>query len=346
MSKRPCAPTWRSLASWRKAMRTSSLCGRLLDAIGGSLGWDFGAWWEVAPDGSKLLCIETWRSSSLRDRAFELLSRQTVFGLGEGLPGRVCATGEPSWIVDVAEDLNFPRARGAAGAGLHSAFAFPVQSAGGGLGAIEMFAAQIRVPDEELLQTMASLGSQLGQLIERRRAEAAVRESNERRRAILEAALDAVITIDEHGRVVEFNPAAERTFGYARAETVGQDMADLIVPPSLRARHRAAFQRLVRTGEPRVIDQRLELIGMQADRSEFPVELTITRIDLPGPPMFTGLVHIWARRTGSTQPLTNVANGLPSALSSRCWSRRYSPSRSSSWSSCHRRTRGGRSPLL
>jgi PAS domain S-box-containing protein len=268
-----------------------SLYPRLLAAIGESLGWDFSAWWEAPVGDSTLRCIETWRSAALHDDDFERLSRRTVFARGEGLPGRVWATGEPAWIVDLAEDPNFPRASGAELAGLRSGFAFPVQSSRSALGAIELFAGAVREPDSELLQTMASLGSQLGQLIERRRAEHAVRESNERRRAILEAALDAVITIDEHGRVVEFNPAAERTFGYTRAEAIGRDMAELIVPPSLRARHRSAFDRLLRTGAPRMVDQRLELTGMRADRSEFPVELTITRIDLPGPPVFTGYMR-------------------------------------------------------
>src|SRR5437763_222685 len=84
------------------------------------------------------------------------------------------------------------------------------------LGAIEMFVGRGQEPDDELLDTMASLGSQLGQLIERRRGEREVHESNERRRAMLEAALDCIITIDDRGRVVEFNQAAERTFGYTR----------------------------------------------------------------------------------------------------------------------------------
>src|SRR5439155_8565260 len=139
-----------------------------------------------------------------------------------------------------------------------SGFAFPVQSARGALGVIEMFASHVHEPDQALLQTMTSLGSQLGQLIERRRGELEVRESNERRRAILDSALDCVITIDHRGRVVEFNPAAERTFGYSSEEAIGREMAELIIPPSLRARHRAGFSRLLATGQARIVDQRLE----------------------------------------------------------------------------------------
>jgi PAS domain S-box-containing protein len=268
-----------------------SLYQRLLAVIGESLEWDFGAWWELSDQGDTLRCVETWRSTSFQDDGFASLTKRTELARGVGLPGRVWATGEPAWIVEVAEDPNFPRAGGAALAGLSSALAFPVRSARGAVGAIEMFSNRVHEPDNELLETMASLGSQLGQLIERRRVEREVRESNERRRAILEAALDCVITIDGRGRVLEFNPAAERTFGYRSEEAIGREMAELIVPPALRARHRDGFCRLLATGESRLLDRRLELTGMRADGSEFPVELTITRIDLPGPQMFTGYLR-------------------------------------------------------
>ena len=199
-----------------------SLHPELLAAIGDSLGWDFGAWWEPSDDGAALRCIDTWRSTSLHDSDFEILTKQTQLAPGIGLPGRVWTTQQPAWIVDVGSDPNFPRGPGASLAGLRSGFAFPVQSARGALGVIEMFASHVHEPDQALLQTMTSLGSQLGQLIERRRGELEVRESNERRRAILDAALDCVITIDHHGRVVEFNPAAEITFGYPRTRSAGR----------------------------------------------------------------------------------------------------------------------------
>lgn len=284
-----------------------SLYPRLLAAIVGSLGWDFGAWWEHSDRDETLRCIETWQSGSLRDDDFGSLTSRTKFERGVDLPGRVWATGEPAWIADLSKDPNFPRAAGATHAGLRSGFAFPVRLAGDGLGAIEMFASSLHEPDPELIETMASLGSQLGQLIARRRAEREVRESDERRRAILEAALDCVITIDEQGHVLEFNPAAERTFGYPRAEVIGRDLAELIIPPALRARHREGLSRLVATGEPRALDRRLELTGMRADGSEFPVELTITRIRLPGPAKFTGYLRDITERRRDTELLRSRA---------------------------------------
>jgi PAS domain S-box-containing protein len=84
---------------------------------------------------------------------------------------------------------------------------------------------------------------------------------------------------DASGRVVEFNPAAERTFGYTREEAIGRTLAELIVPPSLRERHSRAFARFVESREQRLFGRRLELTGMRADGSEFPVELALSQVE-------------------------------------------------------------------
>ena len=97
--------------------------------------------------------------------------------------------------------------------------------------------------------------------------------------AYLEAAIDCVIVADASGRIVEFNPAAERTFGYSRQEALGRTMAELIVPPSLRERHAAAFARFVKTREGSMLGRRVELTGMRADGSEFPVELALSQVE-------------------------------------------------------------------
>jgi PAS domain S-box-containing protein len=104
-------------------------------------------------------------------------------------------------------------------------------------------------------------------------------ERGEGLRAYFEAALDCVIVADASGRVVEFNPAAERTFGYSRDEALGRTLAELIVPPSLRELHSNAFARFVEMREKRLFGQRLELTGMRANGSEFPVELALSCVE-------------------------------------------------------------------
>ena len=128
-------------------------------------------------------------------------------------------------------------------------------------------------------------------ITQRKQAEEANRLSEERMRAVLESALDCVITMDHEGRVVEFNPAAERTFNYQRKEVIGELLADLIIPPSLRKRHNRGLKHYFATGEAPVVGKRIKLTAMKRDGSEFPVELAITRIGSHEPPMFTGFIR-------------------------------------------------------
>jgi PAS domain S-box-containing protein len=122
-----------------------------------------------------------------------------------------------------------------------------------------------------------------------RAAEAAASES--RHRAVLEAALDAVVSIDQRGRVTYVNSAFERIFGYRPVEVIGLELAELIVPPALREAHRQGFARHLATGERGILDQRLELTAMGADGLEFPAEVTVTRTGLPTEPVFTGYIR-------------------------------------------------------
>src|SRR5436305_14930653 len=103
--------------------------------------------------------------------------------------------------------------------------------------------------------------------------------------SILEAALDAIISIDHEGRVVEFNPAAEQIFGCSRAEVLGQPLAERIIPPSMRERHYRGLAHYLATGEGPALGRRLELTALRADGTEFPVELAITRLSRKGPPV-------------------------------------------------------------
>jgi hypothetical protein len=143
-----------------------------------------------------------------------------------------------------------------------------------------------------------------------RQAEQALRDSEARKSAILESALDCVITIDHEGRIIDFNPAAESTFGYERGAVAGKPMAELIIPPSLRARHREAFARYLATGESAIIGGRIELTGMRAGGGEFPVELSITRSDLSGRPFFTAYLRDITERKRAEEERARLAQGL------------------------------------
>ena len=133
-----------------------------------------------------------------------------------------------------------------------------------------------------LTAQVAALNAQLG---------AATNLAGDLKRAILEAALDSVITIDADSRVVEWNGAAERTFGWPRADAVGRDVGELIIPPEYREAHRRGMAHYFATGEGPVLRQRVELEAVRADGSRFPIELAISPLPIGGEPHFTAYVR-------------------------------------------------------
>ena len=154
----------------------------ILRTIGEGLQWECGALWDVDADHEVLRCAEFWHEDTKDFAEFEAICRQFTFAPGIGLPGRIWNSGEPAWIRDVATETNFPRAPVAVKQNLHGAFGFPIQMGGRVVGVMEFFSLQILQPDIELLAMTETLGSEIGQFIERKRAEEELSQSKERLR--------------------------------------------------------------------------------------------------------------------------------------------------------------------
>ena len=128
---------------------------------------------------------------------------------------------------------------------------------------------------------------------------AVLRENEVRTGAIVETALDCIVGIDAESRITEFNPAAERTFGHARADVLGLPLPDLLIPAALREAHLQGLAHYLATGEGPVLGQRIEVPALHADGRELLVELAITRIPITGPPQFTAYLRdITERKRG------------------------------------------------
>ncbi len=126
---------------------------------------------------------------------------------------------------------------------------------------------------------------------ENRRAQDALRATESRKSAILNGSLDAIITMDHEGNVLDFNPAAERTFGYTQETAIGRQLAELIIPARLRERHRQGLKHYLATGVGPVLNKRVEMPAQRFDGGEFPIELSISRIQGIEPPMFTATLR-------------------------------------------------------
>jgi PAS domain S-box-containing protein len=152
---------------------------RILRTVCEMLGWEVGDFWAPNPGGGVLRCLEVWGSSARKFTKFKAASRKLGLARGIGLPGRIWSDLKPAWISDVTRDNNAPRASIATAEGLHGGFAFPISFGKNFVGVMEFFSLEIREPDEDLLKMFSSIGSQIGQFVQRKRAEEALQKSKE-----------------------------------------------------------------------------------------------------------------------------------------------------------------------
>jgi PAS domain S-box-containing protein len=289
----------------------------VLQVIAEGLGWDLGVLWLADAPAQVLRCLEVWQAPSVQTTEFIETSRKQCFEPGVGLPGRVWRTGQPAWVTDVAADKNFPRCPSAQAEGLHGAFAYPIAVGRDVLGVIEFFSRAVREPDADLLEMMSTVGGQIGQFLRRKEAEAGLRRSEARKAAMLAAALDAIITIDHEERILEFNPAAERIFGYPRASVLGRRLSELIIPPAYRAEHRRGMRHYLASGEGPVLGRRVEMPALRAGGSEFPAEISIVPTVLDGRPIFTGYVRDITERKRAEQDILQFNRALEQRVADR-----------------------------
>ncbi len=149
-----------------------------------------------------------------------------------------------------------------------------------------------------------------------RLGEKALRDSENKLRGMINGALDAIVTIDHRGNIVEFNPAAEHIFGHNRTHVMGRRLAEVIIPPNMRDAHLMGHQHYIDTGEKKIFDKRIELTAMRSDGTQFPVELTLTSLQDSGLPLVTGFIRDITEKKRAEQDIHSLAffdalTGLP-----------------------------------
>jgi PAS domain S-box-containing protein len=238
-----------------EAATTEDAVQRILEAVCRRLGWEHGALWKVDAPAGVVRSAETWHLPSAKVTAFDTVSKRITFQKGQGLPGRVWASGKPHWIPDVQVDSDFPRAPQAAKEGLHAGVSFPIVVGGEVLGLMEFFSREIRQPEEDLLRSLAVIGNQVGQFLQRRRAEQEQQASEERYRILFEDAPIAYHEIDRHGIVRRVNRAECALLGREPAEMLGKPIWEFVAPEE-QAKSREAVRRKIAREQPLAVFER------------------------------------------------------------------------------------------
>ena len=203
----------------------------ILRTIGENLEWDWGALWsfdrEREQAGAPLRCACLWHVPDIETAEFATVSRERTYVPGEGRIGQVWRSAKPIWMVDATTEPEFLRAPAAAKVGLHGAVMFPILLDAKALGVVEFFSRPPREPDAEQLATLSAIGSQIGQFITRRRAEAALRASEERWRRLFETSAAGMALVWLDGVFTAANPALQRMLGRTEEEIVGRNVLEL-----------------------------------------------------------------------------------------------------------------------
>ncbi|MBI2470172.1 MAG: diguanylate cyclase [Planctomycetes bacterium] len=192
---------------------------KILRTLCECLEWEVGGMWVYDLQTNALQCVDMWHIPYREFPEFEAVSRQIAMSPGIGLPGRVWITANPVWIDDVVPDSNFPRNVVAKKEGLHGAFGFPIQAGNKVLGVIEFFSNEVKQPDDDLLNTMSSIGKQIGLFMQRKQAEEQLRNLS----AAVEQNPTTIIITNMGGSIEYVNPAFVKQTGYTAEEAIGQN---------------------------------------------------------------------------------------------------------------------------
>jgi PAS domain S-box-containing protein len=245
-----------------------------LDQVCAFMGWPVGHLYicgrRAEDQDGELVPTKIWHVERMGAgfEKFKRVSEEMTFASGESLPGLVLAEAKPAWVSNVAANPAFQRARLARKAGLRAGFAFPITVGTEMVGVLEFFSDQVLEPDEPLLELMTNVGAMLGRVVERRRAQQALQESETRYRLLIEQASDGIAVYDGQGTILEVNSRASEMIGRPRDELLGLNVTQVIAPEDLE-RTPLRFEAL-RSGEPMIGERVL----VRPDGSRLPVELS------------------------------------------------------------------------
>ena len=284
----------------------------VLEGLCRTLDWELAEYWEVDAPREAMHFVTSWKRPGRDTTAFEATAANQTYRRGEGLAGRVWEAGAPIAMPDLAGDPT-PRSAAAVASGLHGIVGFPVRSGRRVVGMISLHTWAARGLDDGLVAVMNDVGSQIGEFVERKRAEVALQDSEKRMRSVLDNVSDGLATIDQAGIIDSGNPAVVKLFGYSEQELVGQQ-ADILIATT----HRSAFdnylQRRLQLDIP--VSGAHETMGKRKNGSLFPLEFVVSSMQVGARHLFIATLRDISERKAHTdaleyQALHDALTGLP-----------------------------------
>jgi PAS domain S-box-containing protein len=280
-----------------------------LEAVCEHTGWLLGHAYLREPDGTYAPTGIWHPRAPGRFPGFRETTSRTRFAPGDGLVGQVATTGEPAWLSDIRDEPAFVRVEGRE-EGIRAAVAFPVLVGREVAGVLEFFSDRPLAPDPSLLEVMVNVGTQLGRVIERSRAEEALRLSEAKFAGIISISSDAIVSIDDDQRIVFFNQGAEHTFGYRAAEVMGERI-EILIPERFRAGHEGMVRAFATSPvAARRMGERGQISGRRKSGEVFPADASISRIEVGGSRIYTAVLRDVTERVRAEEALAEQADEL------------------------------------
>ena len=284
----------------------------VLEGLCETLDWELAEYWEVDLQREAMHFVTSWKRPGRDTSAYEATAKDASIRRGEGLAGRVWESGAPVAIIDVAADDSV-RSAAALAAGLKGIVGFPVRSGRRVVGMISLHTWAPRPLDDGLVAVMNDIGSQIGEFVERKRAELALQDSEKWTRSVLDNVSDGLATLDKASVIESANPAVVKLFGYPEEELVGQPV-DILIATT----HRSAFVNY--------LQRRLKLdlqasgahdtMGKRKNGSLFPLEFVVSSMRVGSRHLFIATMRDISERKAHTdaleyQALHDALTGLP-----------------------------------
>jgi PAS domain S-box-containing protein len=261
-----------------EAQHIDDVATKILQALCERLEWEFGSLWLVDSHANLIRCVGLWYQPFLEAQGLAQAIQNLQLPMGVGMAGRVWETAQQLWVYDVTADKNFPYIDEAKAAGIHSAFSFPIMAQNKVLGVIEFMTRERQTPDEAMLKMMSAITAQTGQFIQRKIAESSFRENENYKTAILEAASDSIMTINEVGTILSYNPRTTEIFEYFPNELKNKNIDILLPDLSKKLKHLVG-------------KLAAEFIAVRKNGENFPAELTLSRMYLSRQNVFVCIIR-------------------------------------------------------